>query len=836
MSSLRQAFRQLTLHTGLAAVIIAMLAIGIGGTTAIFALFYKVQLEPLPVAAPERLVNLRSLGPKPGYSRPSAAFDAAAATFSYPLFRDLEGNSEAFAGLAAHYEFLAQLKQERDVYGGRGVLVSGRYFEVLGLQPELGRLIGAQDTPRVGEGDVVVLGHDYWQSRFGGDRSIVGRTLTVNNRTLTIVGVAPEGFSGTTTGWRPQVFVPLTLRWAMQPEMPRNDEDRQAHWLYLTARLRAEVDVAQAAEIVNRRYAAILADVEVPLLTGLNESERAQFLARRIVLEPGGRGQNPLSAAAGGPATLMLVAMTLVLLIVCINIANLLLARGAARTFEIAIRRAVGATRRRVIRQLLLESAVLAVIGGLLAVPVAFASMGFIESALIPRAAAEQIDLAISAPALVFAFLTTATTVLLFGLAPALRGSNADPGGIIKAQGVAPKRRRLTGRLRGGFVAVQITFAVMLLVLAGLFTRSLLNVSRVDLGMNAAPVVQFSVSPLIAGYDGGRIDALYDRITERLRVEPGVQSVSSAAIPPLSNLVLPATVAAGGADAGAEGPFTQGNPMASPGFFETLSIPLVAGRDFAAGDSKDMPAVAIVNEAFVRAHNLGGEPVGSFVRVLGPFVNSTVEIVGVVGDARYSAVKGTVLPQLFTPRVPGDVSFGTRFFYLKMGLDPDRFLARIPRVLAEIDPNVPVTNLARLEQYGRDSVFGDRLVASLAVSFAVLATLLTAIGLYGVLSYNIARRQRELGLRVALGAVPDRLLLGVLKQVATMALIGSIAGIAAAIALGRLAGGLLYGLSGHDPLVLITAAGLIAIVALAASYAPAKRASRTAPIQALRYE
>jgi predicted permease len=834
MSSLRQALRQLTLHAGFGAVIIAMLALGIGGTTAIFALFYKVQLEPLPVREPQRLVNLRAPGEQPGYRRPSAAFDRADASFSYPLFRDLEQESDAFEGLAAHYEFLAQLTHELYTDGGRGVLVSGRYFDVLGLRPAIGRLIGPNDAPRVGEGDVVVLSHEYWQSRFGGDLSVLGGTLIVNNRALTIVGVTPEGFSGTTTGWRPEIFVPLTLRWVMQPEMPRNAEDRRAHWLYLFARLRPGVDVLQAGESVNRRYAAILADVEAPMLTGVSESERAQFASRRIVLEPGARGQNPLSAAAGGPTTLLLVAMLLVLLIVCINVANLLLARGAARSAEIAIRRAVGASRGRVAVQLLFESALLAAIGGLLAVPVAFASMGLIKTTLIPRAAAEQIELTISAPAIAFAFLATAVTALLFGLSPALRVSNTDPGRFIKTQAVAPAARRLLGR--GGFVPMQIVFAVVLLVLAGLFTRSLINVARIDLGMDVDPVVVFSVSPLIAGYDGARVDALYDAITERLRAEPGVRAVSAAAIPLFSNLVLPATIAAGGADSIAEGPFTQGNPMAGPGLFETLSIPLVAGRDFSAADSRETPAVAIVNEAFVRAHGLGAAAVGSFVRVLGPFVNSTIEVVGVVRDARYSTVKGTVLPQLFTPRVPGDISFGTRFFYVRADGAPDGFLARIPRVMAEIDPSLPVTNLALLGQYGRDSVFGDRLLASLATAFAALATLLTAIGLYGVLSYNITRRQRELGLRIALGAEPGRLLTSVLRQVATMTLVGVAIGLASAVALGALAGRMLYGLSGVDPLVLTGAVVIISLVVLAASYAPARRAARVEPMQALRYE
>ena len=836
MSSIRQAFRQLTLHTGLAAVVIAMLAIGIGGTTAIFALFYEVQLKPLPVTAPERLVNFRSPGEKPGYSRPSSAVDDSEAAFSYPLFLDLEAELGAFTGVAAHYDFLAQITDSTETTGGRAMLVSGRYFDVLELAPAAGRLIGPQDTPRVGESDVAVLSYEYWQSRFGGDAAVMGETLTVNNRALTIVGVAPEGFGGTLTGFRPQLFVPLTLRWAMQPEMPRDEDNRQAYWLSVFARLQPGVDVAAATDIVNRRYAAILAEVEAPLLTGVSDSERAQFSSRRIVLAPGARGQNPPSRAAGVPATLMLVAMVLVLLIVCVNVANLLLARGAARAGELSIRAAVGASRGRLVAQLLLESAVLAVIGGLLSVPVAVASVSAIETVLLPPALAEQVDLTISSAALLFASLTTGATVLLVGLIPALRASRGDPRRIIKAPGALAARERVIGRLRGGFVPVQITFAVVLLVFAGLFVRSLMNVSRVELGMNLAPVVVFSVAPLIAGYDGERVDALFESIAQRLGAEPGVRSVSSAAIPLLSNLVLPATVTGGGADPGAAGPFTQGNPQALPGLFETLSIPLVAGRDFTAADARETPVVAVVNEAFVRAHGMGEEPVGQSVRVAGPFVHSTLQVIGVVRDARYSAIKGPVLPQLFTPRVPGDTTFASRFFYVRTDVDPESLIARIPRLVAEIEPSLPVTNLATLEQRGDDNVWGDRLMASLATSFAVLATLLTAIGVYGVLSYNLAQRTRELGLRLALGAEPQRLLVAVLKQVATTALIGIGVGLVLAIALGRVAGAMLYGLSGYDPLVLTTAIAVIFIVVLAATFGPARRASRIEPLQALRYE
>jgi putative ABC transport system permease protein len=834
MSRIKQAFRQLTLHAGLSAVVISMLAIGIGGATALFAIFYEVAVEPLPVPEPTALVNLRVPGQKPGYSRPSQQVDDAEAAFSYPLFLDLEAEQDAFAGLAAHYDFFAQITSGSQTEGGRGLLVSGGYFDVLNLRPALGRLIGPQDTPRVGEADVAVLSHDYWQSRFGSDPAVLGQTVTVNDRALTIVGVAPANFFGTLTGWRPEVFVPLTLRWAMQPEMPRNAEDRAAHWVHLFARLRPGVDARQAAESVNRRFAAILAEAEAPLLTGLTAGEREQFLGRRIVLDPGARGQNPANAASM-PAALMLGATLLVLVIACINVANLLLARGAVRAGEMAIRAAVGASRGRLVAQLLLESLVLAALGGALSLPAATAALAVIKATLLPAELAQQVDFQVDSAAILFALAAAGATVLLFGLIPAVRAGRADPARVIKAHTPQLAGARSRGRLRGGLVPVQIALSMILLVLAGLFTRSLVNVSRAETGMDLGSVVVFSVSPLIAGYDGERLDALYERITQRLGDEPAIRSVASAAIPPLSGLVLPANVAAADGGAGSS-PFTQGNPMSSPGLFATLAIPFVAGRDFTAADSLATPASAIVNEEFVRAHGLGPDAVGRSVRIAGPFVNATLQIVGVIRDVRYSTIKRRVLPQLYTPVVPANTTFGTRFFYVKTAADPDGLLVTIPRILAEIDPSLPVANLTTLARHARDSTFGDRLVASLAASFAVLATALTAIGLYGVLSYNVARRTRELGLRLALGAAPDGLLITVLKQVAAMAAIGAGIGLVLALALSRAMSAALYGLSSADPVVIAAAVAVIGAIVLGASYVPARRASRIEPMRALRYE
>jgi predicted permease len=759
------------------------------------------------------------------------------AIFSYPMFRDLESAQTVFTGLAAHYDFLANVTRGSEADATRGVIVSGGYFNVLNLQPAVGRLIGPQDEESVDEAPVVVLSHDYWQNRFGGDPNVIGDTLTVNNRTLTIVGVAPEGFTGTMPGWRPAVFVPITMRWLMQPEEPRNEDNRASYWLYLFARLKPGVSLEQAAAELNGFYGAVLRNVEAPLLVGLPDDQRRQFVARQLTVDRGARGQTYTQARASHPLALLLGATMLVLLIACVNIANLLLARGASRAGEMAVRASIGASRGDLASQLVTESAVLAGIGGLLSLPVAWLTLRAIAAGG-PAGIAGLFAAALSPAAVAFAALATLATVLLFGLVPALQASHTDPGRVIKGQGVQSLGGRGLVRFRSTLIGAQIALSMILLVLAGLFTRSLANVDRIDFGMDVDSLVGFSVSGVLGGYSGDRLDTLYESITNELAAEPGVVSVASTAIPLLNGLSVSATVAVVGSEQAApEIAGAQSNYMTSPGFFRTLSIPLLVGRDFTAADSLGTQSVAIVNESFIRRFELGTDAIGKFVRFTGPYLPATdMEIVGVVGDAKYANVKGDIVPQFFTPRPRGDAAFSSQFFYVRAGIDADSLMRRIREVVAHVDPNLAVGNLATMRQRVDSSVALDRLMSTLSATFAGLATVLAGIGLYGVLAYNVGQRTRELGLRLALGASPAKLRTLVLRHIGRIAVIGGVVGLIGALALGRLAGSLLFGLSGYDPFVLVAAVTVLTAVVLAASWLPARRASNVAPIEALRYE
>jgi len=831
VNNLTGAVRQLKRRPGLSVIIIAILAIGIGATTAMYSLFHEVLLRSLPVPESERLVNLSAPGPIFGPSYGGEAIGAREALFTYEMFRDLEAEQTVFTGLAGHADFSANIAVGTQASSGRGMLVSGSYFDVLNLQPALGRLLGPADEPRIDESAVVVLSYDYWRSQFGMDPSVVGRQLTVNGQPLTVVGVAPEGFHGTTLGWRPQVFVPLTLRWLMQPTMPRSFESRNSYWVYLFARLTPGLSLDEAAASLNVLYSGIINEVEAPMFDR-SDDEMRRFREKRVVLEPGARGQSKIPQMAGPPATLLFGITSLVLLIVCVNVANLLLARGASRRAEMAIRACVGASRGRLAGQLLTESAVLAGLGGLASLPVAVWMLAGL-TALIPQDVANGLAIQLSPPAVLFAAGASLVTMLLFGVAPAWRASDMELGRAVKGPaGHVGGARGLT-RFRSSLTTAQIALSAVLLVLAGLFAQSLANVARVDLGIDVDSLVSFSVSPRLNGYSPEDGNRLYDRIEAELAAEPGVSGVASSSVPLLARAALGFRVAVPGFDSGPSADTFSFSNFISPGFLATTSMSLMAGRDFAERDRPGSQPVAIVNETFVRTFGLEDDAVGTHFSI--PFVIDDLEIVGVVADAKYNNVKSEILSQFFLPRAQApDVP--QLYFYVRGAIDAQTLMRTVPRVVADLDPGLPVGNLIRMEQQVEANVYLDRLITMLSAGFAALATLLAAVGLYGVLAYNVTERTRELGLRLALGARPGNLRSLVLKQVGHIALVGGAIGLAAAIAAGRAAEALLFGLSGYDPRVLGAAAAVLAAVILGASYLPARRASRIAPMKALRYE
>ena len=827
--NVRHAFRLLRRSRAFTVISLLTLALGIGATSAIFSLFNQLLLRPLPVPESNRLVSLGAPGPKPGSSSCNQS-GSCEQVFSFAMFRDLERVQTVFTGIAAHRSAAANLAFGGQTISGRELLVSGSYFPVLAIQPALGRLLGPGDDRAPGESPVVVLSHAFWQSHFAGSPSALNQTMLVNGVPMTIVGVAPAGFDGTTLGVKPHVFVPITMREPVNP-FSRGFGNRRSYWVYLFARLKPGVSIGQARASLAGPYHAVVNDVEAALQKGLSDQTMTRFRARTILVQPGARGQWGGEAGATPPLTLLLGVTALVLLIACANIANLLLARSAARAGEMAVRVAMGATRRNIVAQMLIESCTLAVLGGIGGLVVAQWTLALIARA-VPAQAADLIEVRLDPIVLMFAAALALGTGLLFGLFPALYCSRTDMAPALKGQSDRQSGGRGAARFRTLLATTQIALATMLLVSAGLFTKSLVNITRVHLGMKAENVVGFSVSPKLNGYDSSRSRELFERMENELGALPGVTNASGSLVQILSSSNWGNAVSVEGFTAGPDTDTNSQYNEIGPGYFQTLGIPLVAGREFRESDALDAPKVVIVNQAFARKFNLS-DAVGRRIGNRDEALDS--EIVGVVQDAKYSEVKGEIPPQYFRPyRQSKDL--GALNFYVRTALNPKQTLSAIPPLVARLDPNLPVEFPTTLVQQVRENMFLDLFVGVLSSAFACLATLLAAIGLYGVLACTVAQRTREIGLRVALGATPRRVRAMILRQVGVMVVIGSPIGLAAAAWLGRLAESMLYQLKGSDPGVLMAAGAALALVSLGAGFIPAYRASRIDPMRALRYE
>ncbi len=835
MSNLKFAFRTLFKTPFVTIVAIVSLALGIGANAAIFSLFNQMLLQPLPVAEPNRLVNLLVPGPKPGSQSCNQASTRGNCddVLSYPMFRDLEREQQVFAGLAAHRLVSANIAYGGQTVNGDLLLVSGSYFGVLGIQPAVGRLIGPGDDRIIGESPVVVLSHGFWTTRFAADRGLLNQTMIVNGQAMTIVGVAPRGFTGTTIGAEPKVFVPVTLRKPVNPWSERMD-NRRNYFLYVFGRLKPGVSIEQARASLDPQYRAIVNDVEATLQTGMSPQTLARFKTKPILLEPGARGQSAIPNTARPSLRLLLGVTAFVLIIACANIANLLLARSAARAGEMAVRLSIGASRGRLVFQLLTESLLLAVLGGIAGMFVAQWTLDLIAS-LLPNFAATTLDFHVDRTAMLFGAALTIGTGLLFGLFPAIHSTRPDLVSSLKGQAGQPSGARAAARFRTSLATAQIALSMALLVSAGLFTKSLMNVSRVDLGVKVDNVIMFGLSPELNGYTPTRTKQLFERLEEELAALPGVNGVTSALVPLLGGSNWGNDVAVEGFPAGPDTDTNSRFNEVGPEYFRTLGVPLIAGREFRRADGAGAPKVAIVNEAFAKKFNLGRDAVGRRIGNRGDKEGLDTQIVGLVQNAKYSEVKREVPPLFFRPYRQDD-RLGNITFYVRTSLDPEQFLPNVPKVVAKLDANLPVEDLRTMPQQIRQNVFLDRMISVLSAAFAGLATLLAAIGLYGVLAYTVSQRTREIGLRMALGAAPSRVRGMVLRQVGVMTIVGGVIGLTAAIWLGRLAQSLLFEMKGYDPVVLVSAAAALSVVALGAGFVPAHRASQVDPMQALRYE
>ena len=830
---LRHAARSLARRPGLTLAALLSLALGIGVNTAIFSVFEQVVLRPLRVATPDTLVNVTSPGPRRG--RTSSDFGLEGAVFSYPLFRDLAGIDAGFSGIAAYREFRANLSYREQTANGQGMLVSGGYFRTLGLDAAAGRLFTPDDDRTPGAHDVVVLSHAYWSSRFGANPAVVGERLMVNGRPLSIVGVAPTGFTSTSEGDAPEVFVPLAMTSVMTPDsdvLARGEgvanvfENRRDHWLYVFARLGSDATVESAQRRMNAQFAGIIADVDLPAQSRMSDQVRTQYLARRVVLAEGSRGHR--TGGDRSPLMRVLFSVTgLVLLIACANVANLLLARAGDRAGEIAVHVSMGASPGRILARMLTETSMLALAGGAAGLLVADATLRVLSSELPVQTFEPNI------PVLLFTMGLSLATGVLFGLAPALYAIRAGLTETLKARSGQASTSRVARRFGRTLATVQIALATALLAQTGLFIKSLVAIGRVDLGIHPENLAAFRVSPGLNGYDAQRSLAIFERIEDELKALPGVSSVTASSVALLSSNNSGTNVSVEGFEPSPDANTSAVYARVGPDYFRTLGIPLLAGREFTRSDAGATESVAIVNEAFANKFGLGAGAVGRRMRI-GAGRPLNIEIVGLARDARYSEVKQPAPVQFVVPFRQTQPRALT--FYVRSSDDARSLLTALPAAVHRVDNDLPLENLTTMTAQVLDNVSRDRLLTTLASAFGVLATLLAALGLYGVLAYAVAQRRREIGIRLAIGATAGRVRRLVLGQLVPMAAVGCAAGTVAALGLGRLSQSLLFAIEAHDPSVIGSAAAVVVLVALVAGLVPAYRASSIDPVVTLRTE
>jgi predicted permease len=833
MFNLKYAFRTLFKTPFVTVVAALSLALGIGANTAIYSIFHLILLQPLPVSDAGELVNFSAPGPKQGSNSCNQA-GSCEDVFSYPMMRDLQkAERSPFTAIAGHRGFSVSVTYADQSLSGQGMVVTGSYFPMLGVRPALGRLITPGDDQTTGAHPVAVLGYAFWHSRLGGNPAVLNQVLTVNGKPMTIIGVAPEDFEGTTVGARPYVFLPMTMAEELGVTFREGLQSRTNYWVYLFARLKPGVSMEQAATAINTTYNPIINEVDAPLQRGMSDATMKRFREKRITLAEGRRGQSDVHEEAAVPLMILFSVTGIVLLIACANIANLLLARAANRELEMAVRLSLGATRQQLLRQLLTESLVLAFLGGFASLIFARWTLSGINS-MMPAEVVESMDFNISWAAIAFAAAMSLLTGVAFGLFPALHSTRPDLVAAMRNNSGRLASGRTASRFRTTLATAQVALSMALLMSAGLFVKSLWNVSKVEIGVETDNLATFSIAPGRNGYDSIRSKLLYERLQQELALLPGVTGVTSSRVPLIAGSNWSNTVSVEGFNKDADTDDDANFNAVGPGYFRTMKIKLLAGREFTPLDDIGRPMVAVVNEAFAKKFGLGRNPVGKRM-ALGDTTLYDIEIVGLVQNAKYSEVKQETPAVYFTPhRQTGRV--GTMNFYLLTSGNPALILRSIPGVIKRIDATLPVEDLKTMRQQLRENLFLDRMISILSACFALLATLLAGIGLYGVLAYSVAQRTREIGVRRALGASSAGVRLMILRHVGVMLLIGGTIGIAAAIALGRLARSILFELTGTDPGVIIASVIVLSLVALGAGYVPALRASQVEPMRALRYE
>jgi putative ABC transport system permease protein len=830
---LRFSLRQIRRSPGFMVTAVLTLALGVGANTAIFSLLDQALLRSLPVRAPEQLVVLSGTGKAwAGHSSDHGA--GVEQSFSYPMYRDLRDKGTAvFDGLIATAPTGVGITRNKVSELVDGEIVSGNYFSVLGVKAAQGRLLTMSDDTVPGGNPVAVLSYHYWQTHMGSDLHAVGETISINGAPFEITGVAAPGFQSAVWGQVPDVFVPMSMLDVVVPGKGKRLEDHTDRWMNIVGRLKPGETPQHAQMAIAPLWHALRAE-ELKALGTKSQRFVDEYLTRsELLVAPGARGLSYSRESLEKPLYAVMGMAFLVLLIAAVNVASLLLVRSAARVREFSLRYALGANARRVVQQLLLEGVLIGIAGGVAGLVIAPMCLSVLVQRLStdgPTAFSTTLD----ARLLAFNFAVAVAVSILFSLAPATQLLRPDIVNSLKQQTTTASGRTLS--FRGLIVSLQVGLSVLLLVGSGLFVRTMQNLRHVDTGINTSHLITFHVNPQLSGYAKEKIPALHQQILESMAALPGLQAVGATTDEELADIGHSGDVTIEGYTAPPDEDFPVEIPYVNANFFHTMQEPVLAGRSFSEDDDATHPLVGIVNESFAK-HYFTDPAAAVGRRVVGGDgkKGEYMTIVGVTRDTKHSNLRDTALPTLFS--LLKQAKFADQLYlYLRTATPPEQSFAMVRQAMKQIDPDLAVDELRTMEDQIDTTLSNERMIELLAISFGLLATMLAAIGLYGVLAYSMAQRTREIGIRMALGSSRLNVSRLVLVDVVRLAGLGVLVAMPCSVMLGRLLRSQLFGVSAADPLTLAGVVLLIAVVALMAAIVPARRASSVDPTTALRAE